>query len=505
MKRVLLLLLLAVAHCGFAMDLVTPSGKLQGALSSRATDIAVFKGIPYAIAPIGARRWTYAEAHPGWQGVRNAGRFSPACAQHPYPEGSFFARSSEPTSEDCLYLNVWSSLPEGEALPVMVWIHGGALTRGSGSAATYDGTELAKKGVVLVTINYRLGVFGYMAHPELSAEVRSNSSGNYGTSDQIQALRWVKENIAAFGGDPENVTIFGESAGAWSVNHLVGSPEAEGLFHRAIGQSGGNFRKLPELKTGENSAESRGVALQQKLGLPSLAAMRQLDAHELLQGDDGRSYRAIVDGKFIPDQLYRMFELGKFNRVPVMLGYNAEEGTTLGALRMMPKNVQDYEASLQRRFGREVKEVLRLYPSDDVRKSVLALSSDAGFGWNMHYWAEKSVLHGAATFMYYFTHQPLGRELGAFHAAEIVYVFNNASHASGFDSEPSVQLANAMADYWVRFATFGNPNGAELGAWPNYSINAKEYREFGSAGGRSAKGLMLDSYPVFERLYRQER
>ncbi len=503
--RILLLLLLAVSQPGLAMELVTPSGKLQGAASPRSSDIAVFKGIPYAVAPTGARRWTYAERHPGWQGVRNATRFSPACAQHPYPEGSFFARSSEPASEDCLYLNVWSSMPEGDALPVMVWIHGGALTRGSGSAATYDGTELAKKGVVLVTINYRLGVFGYMAHPELSAEVRSNSSGNYGTSDQIQALRWVKNNIAAFGGDPNNVTIFGESAGSWSVNHLVSSPEAEGLFHRAIGQSGGNFRKLPELKRGENSAESRGVALQQKLGLGSIAAMRQLDGHELLQADDGRSYRAIVDGKFIPEQLYRMFERGQFNRVPVMLGYNAEEGTTLGALRMLPKSAQAYKATLQQRFGSAADEIGRLYPSNDIRKSILALSSDAGFGWNMHYWAAKSVQHGADAFMYYFTHQPLGAELGAFHAAEIVYAFNNVSYTPAFGSGPNPQLAKEISDYWVRFATYGNPNGKAPGVWPGYTSEAKGYMEFAAQGGAPGQGLMRDSYPVFERLYQQER
>lgn len=503
--RLLLLLLMTCAQQVLAIEVLTPSGTLVGAISERSDAIAVFKSIPYAVAPTGARRWAYAEAHPGWEGKRSATRFSPACAQHPYPEGSFFTRPSEPTSEDCLYLNVWSSMPSDKALPVMVWIHGGALTRGSGSGATYDGTELAKKGVVLVTINYRLGVFGYMAHPALSAEAATGTSGNYGTSDQIQALRWVKDNIAAFGGDPNNVTIFGESAGSWSVNHLVSSPAAKGLMHRAIGQSGGNFRKIPELRTGKNPAESRGMALQKKLGVASIAAMRDLDIQDVLKVDDGRSYRAIVDGNIIPDQLYRIFERGDFNRVPVMLGYNAEEGTTLGSLQMMPKSAQGYEDWLQRRFGERWNEILQRYPSTEVRKSVLALSSDAGFGWNMHYWAAKSVQYGADAFMYYFTHQPLGTELGAFHAAEIVFAFNNVAHTPTFAGARNLKLAEDMSDQWVRFASYGNPNGVAQVSWPNYSLDVKGYMEFGSKGSRANSGLMQGKYEVFEDIYQRER
>jgi para-nitrobenzyl esterase len=503
--RALLVLILVFSPFASAVELTTPSGKLLGAVSQRSDAISVFKGIPYAIAPTGVRRWTYAEAHPGWKGVRDASRFSPACVQHPYPENSFFARSSEPNSEDCLYLNVWSSLPKGKNAPVMVWIHGGALTRGSGSGAPYDGTELAKKGVVLVTINYRLGVFGYMAHPELSAETASKNSGNYGTSDQIQALHWIKDNIAAFGGDPNNVTIFGESAGSWSVNHLVASPEAKGLFHRAIGQSGGNFRKIPELKSGERSGESRGVALQSKLNLSSVAAMRQLDAQALLLADDGRSYRAIVDGKIIPAQLYQLFEAGNFNQVPVMLGYNAEEGTTLGALQAMPDSSAAYKAMLRQRFGQHADDVLALYPSTDVRGSVLALSADTGFGWNMHYWASKSAQHSVDAFLYYFTHQPLGPELGAFHAAEIVYAFNNVQHTPNFASAQNQNLADQMSSYWVNFATNGDPNGVAAGAWPRYSAETKPYLEFASEGAQSGSRLMQDSYELFEALYQSER
>ncbi len=488
-----------------AAQIVTPSGKLLGVTSDRSDSVSVFKNIPYAIAPTGARRWTYAEAHPGWRGVRNASTFSPACIQHPYPEGSFFSRSSAPASEDCLYLNVWSSMPKEEALPVMVWIHGGALTRGSGSNQAYDGAALVGKGVVVVTINYRLGVFGYMAHPELSGETVSNSSGNYGISDQIQALRWVRDNIAAFGGDPDNVTIFGESAGSWSVNHLVSSPEAKGLFHRAIGQSGGNFRKIPVLRGGENSAESRGIALQKNLDVASVAAMRKLDAHVVLQADDGRSYRAIVDGKILPAQLYTLFEEGKFNRVPVMLGYNAEEGTTLGALQTMPTDEDSYEDMLTRYFGEDAARVLAAYPADDIRGSVLALSSDAGFGWNMHFWATKSEQHASDAYLYYFTAQPLGPELGAFHAAEIVYAFNNIRYSPNYGTSNDETLAEQMSDFWVNFSTYGDPNGAIAGAWLPYDPRRKPYMKFGVAGAETGEGLMKEGYEVLEQIYRKER
>ena len=205
-------------------------------------DVHVFRGIPFAAPPVGELRWRPPQTVVAWQGVRDCNEFGPACPQEPYPAASLYAREPEPMSEDCLYLNVWTSdLDDGAKRPVMVWIHGGALTRGSGSRPTYDGTALAQKGVVLVTINYRLNVFGYFAHPELIAESSHNASGNYGVLDQIAALAWVKRNIAAFGGDPDRVTIFGESAGSWSVNCLMATPLAADTFQRAIGQSGAAF------------------------------------------------------------------------------------------------------------------------------------------------------------------------------------------------------------------------------------------------------------------------
>ena len=506
MARILFLLLVITTANSLAVEVQTPSGSLVGKSYESSETISVFKNIPYAIPPVGARRWTYAEPIPAWKGKRNATTFSPSCQQHPYPEGSFFSRPSEPTSEDCLYLNIWSPMTpaKDKNLPVMVWIHGGALTRGSGASAAYDGTELAKKGVVLVTINYRLGVFGYMAHPELSAESEHKSSGNYGTSDQIQALRWVQNNISAFGGNPDNVTIFGESAGSWSVNHLVASPLANGLFHRAIGQSGGNFRPLPQLTGSDNAAEARGANLQKSLGVSSISELRMLDAHQILSADDGRSYRAIVDGHILPDQLYHLFEQGRFNKVPLMVGYNAEEGTTLGALRYMPKDAEGLKRLMQDRYKGQAGILNQLYPGDQLRDSVLRLSADSGFGWNMHHWANKTDQHGVDAYMYYFVHRPLGDELGAFHAAEIPYAFNNPK-ALNFNTKTDQSLADVMSDFWVNFAIHGNPNGISTDKWNKYSGSTKNYMEFGSKGSKPGTGLMQGSYEAFETHYAQER
>src|SRR5271155_632494 len=255
--------LLPAVTAGAAEDSVrVESGVLSG-VSGLSPEVKVFKGIPYAAAPLGDLRWRAPKAPPKWEGVRPASKFGATCMQAPYAEGSPYRSAPEPMSEDCLFLNVWTAARSmQEHRPVMVWIHGGALTRGSGSTPVYDGEELAKKGVVLVTINYRLGVFGFFAHPELTRESDRNSSGNYGFLDQIAALDWVQHNIAAFGGDPKRVTIFGESAGSWSVNYLMATPLARGLFQRAIGESGGDFDSARKLA----DAEQLGVKFGQTIG-----------------------------------------------------------------------------------------------------------------------------------------------------------------------------------------------------------------------------------------------
>jgi len=258
-----------------------------GLISGSVVDgVRSYKGIPFAAPPVGELRWKAPRPVGAWEGVRECDAFGPDCPQAPYSESSIYYSPPRKQSEDCLYLNVWTAAKAGEKRPVMVWIHGGALTRGSGATRSYDGTALAKKGVVLVTINYRLGPLGYFAHPELSAESPHRSSGNYGVLDQIAALKWTQKNIAAFGGDPGRVTIFGESAGSWSVNALVASPLAKGLFQRAIGQSGGTFGPMTYLKEdrdGRQSAEKIGAAFAKAAGADSIKALRALPAERIVE------------------------------------------------------------------------------------------------------------------------------------------------------------------------------------------------------------------------------
>ena len=259
-------------------DRSTPQGDLIGKLAPTNDTVRMFLGIPYAAPPIASARWKPPATPESWTGERMATDYGPNCMQEPYPKGSFFYRPVRLSSEDCLYLNVWTSAHSDEKRPVMVWIHGGALTRGSGARATYDGSNLAQKGIVLVTINYRLGVFGYFAHPELISESPNDAAGNYGLLDQVRALEWVQDNIAAFGGDPDNVTIFGESAGSWSVNLLSASPLAKGLFHKAIGERGA--RLDPRMTLSEATRD--GSDLAAALGAASLADMRAVSAQQLL-------------------------------------------------------------------------------------------------------------------------------------------------------------------------------------------------------------------------------
>ena len=316
----------------------TAQGNVDGVLVD---GIRSYKGIPFAAPPVGDRRWRPPQPVEAWgQRTLRAHSFGPECMQTPYGAGSFFGGPPAPTAEDCLYLNVWTGADDAsERRPVMVWIHGGALTRGSGSTGIYDGTALAEKGAVVVTINYRLGPFGYLAHPLLSAESEHGSSGNYGVLDQVAALEWVRDNIAGFGGDPERVTIFGESAGSWSVNTLMATPLAAGLFHGAIGQSGGRFgpmMRLSEAPEGGRSAEEIGAAFLGALGAETLDDMRRLSAASVLAGLEtpaGRGFRTAenVDGWVLPTDVTTAFAEGTHNNVPVLVGFNADEMTSLSS------------------------------------------------------------------------------------------------------------------------------------------------------------------------------
>jgi para-nitrobenzyl esterase len=520
MKKIIVLMMLLApglfTDVAFAQDdsprVETPQGKLIGTRSVRNPRVAEFKGIPYAEPPVGQLRWQPPEAALGWSGERMADNFGPDCMQQPYAEGSFFYRPARISSEDCLYLNVWSAATPNESRPVMVWLHGGALTRGSGAIDTYDGAGLALKDVVVVTVNYRLGVFGFFAHPELIAESANFSAGNYGILDQLQALRWVQENIAAFGGDPTNVTIFGESAGAWSVHLLTASPLANGLFHKAIAQSGARLDTRVELDRQTSagpSATSAGAALAAQLDAQSLAELRAMPARELMDAAMAANFRTdgIVDGWVIPEQPYAIFSAGRQNRVPVLVGFNSEEGTTLGAAANVPATPQAYEARLQAQYSDLADMVLEIYPATDIRKAVLDNFRDATFGWNMVTWANLTRHIDQAAYLYYFTHRPPGPDadaLGAYHAAEIAYVFNNLQTLRHRATAEDFRLADVMSDYWVSFAHNGVPVARSQPEWRPYSNAERNYLLFGPEI-RAQTDLMPDTWAVFDRIMDRRR
>ncbi|HEX6894559.1 MAG TPA: carboxylesterase family protein [Bryobacteraceae bacterium] len=436
------------------------SGAISGAAGSN-PEVRVYKGIPYAAPPVGDLRWKSPKPVTKWDGVKKADAFGSTCMQSPYPEGSPYHGPAEATSEDCLYLNVWTAAKSAkEKRPVMVWIHGGALTRGSGSTPVYDGEKFAEKGVVLVTINYRLGIFGYFAHPELTKESDRNASGNYGFLDQIAALEWVQRNIAAFGGDSKRVTIFGESAGSWSVNVLVASPLTKGLFARAIGESGAQFGRVTPLA----QAEAAGMAIAKRANANSIAELRAKSAEDLMKLTVGAS--SVVDGYFLPQDVKSIYAAGKQNDVPLLIGSNADEGTAF-----TPPNVQadGFRKTAKSRYGDDADAYLKIYPAssdDEAHKSSAQAMRDQTFGWEMRTWARMQNQTGKSkVYVYYFSKVPpgeFGPKLGAYHASEIGYVFETLQGGTDTDHK----LSDEMSSYWVNFATAGDPNGKSLPKWP---------------------------------------
>lgn len=454
-----------------------------GAVRGEAIDgVNVFKGLPYAMAPTGWRRWRPPVDMPRWRQTRDAAQFGPACHQ-PIARGeSIYAGEAPTLSEDCLFLNIWS--PQGAtAAPVFVWIHGGALATGASSEAMYDGARMAAaQGMVVVSINYRLGVLGYLAHPELSAESRRNISGNYGLMDQIAALKWIKANAAAFGGDPDNVTIAGESAGALSVMYLMASPEARGLFHKAIAQSA-YMISTPELRSsrhGDPAAEMVGVWLQDQLGRRSLTELRTMDAQELTTSAQAKGYApwGTIDGKILPEQLVEIFDRGQQAPVPLLAGFNQGE---IRSLRFLlppspPADATAYEAAIRAAYGPLVDTFLQLYPSADLAESLLATPRDGLYGWTSERLMRRQERTGQKGFLYLFDHgYPAMDDKGlhAFHAAEIPYVFGTTDRTPPLwpaipDTPTERGLSAAMMSYWGSFARTGAPTAPGQPDWPAY-------------------------------------
>jgi para-nitrobenzyl esterase len=473
---------LVFAFCGYVFAAAPETVRVDGGQISGTTEggMRVFKGIPFAAPPVGDLRWKAPQRVVAWNGVKAANAFGPQCLQTPYPPGSPYATEPAPMSEDCLYLNVWTAANAGDKRPVMVWIHGGAWTRGAGSTPTYDGIALSKKGVVVVTTNYRLGPLGFLAHPELTAESPQHASGNYAILDHIAALTWVQRNIAAFGGDPQRVTIFGESAGSWSVNVVQATPLAKGLFARAIGESGAQFARTQMLA----AAEKAGVAFATAAGADSLKALRAVPAEKLASMPAFRT-GVTVDGWVLPDDVRAIFAQKKQSNVPVLVGSNANEWTTLSNPAAFPKTMDEFRARMAAQFPGVAPELDAAYPvksEADIAGAMLGLGRDQTFTLEMRTWARMVTEGGNKAYLYQFTRVPPGPNpaWGAYHASEIQYAFGNVGKRP-WAQETDRRLADQMTSYWTNFAIAGDPNGNGLPKWIPYDQAAEAYLELGDA------------------------
>lgn len=490
-----------------------PAGKLRG---YRDGLVSVFKGIPYAQPPVADLRWKPPQALPKWRGAREATNFGPACIQ---PQGGppniYTGADKLPVSEDCLTLNVWRPAKARKA-PVFVWIHGGSLVAGSSREPMYDGRKLAERGVVVVSINYRLGVLGWMAHPELSGENAGGVSGNYGLLDQIAALNWVQRNAAAFGGDPDNVTIAGESAGGLSVMYLLASPAARGLFNKAIAQSA-YMISTPELKQaahGAPAAEAVGQFVAKGVQAPDLAALRAMDAQALTDqaAKLGFAPFGVVDGKVLPRQLVETFDRGEQARVPILAGFNEGEVRTLRILApQAPATAEAYEQQIREKYGDLAAAFLALYPAADYKESILATTRDALYGWTAERLVRSQSAAGVDGYLYLFDHgYPAMDDAGlhAFHASELPYVFGTPSRVGprwpAIPETPGERaLSDAMIGYWTSFAKGGVPVAAGAARWLPYK-QGDAFMWFRDAPTAST-GLMPGMFALNEQVMCRKR
>ena len=454
----------------------TSFGTLEGEHIGK---VFAFKGIPYAKPPVGDLRWRPPEQVSGWPGVLKATQFGARCMQGAiFPDMKF--RDKGP-SEDCLYLNVWTpNISTAAHLPVLVWIYGGGFQAGATSEPRQDGAKLTAKGVVVVSMNYRLGVFGFFSHPDLTAESAHHASGNYGLLDQAAALAWVQKNIAAFGGDPAKVTIFGESAGSISVSAQMASPRSEGLFQKAIGESGsvfmlGNNRIQPLRQT-----EKMGAQFATKLGVATLAALRAIPADRLLSAaltNKGERFWPNIDGWFIPDAPSAIYAAGKQAHVPLLAGWNADEQGYQGLLAHEAPTPEKYQAKVRAAYGANAAEILKQFPGDtddQVRHSARDLASDRFIAFSTWRWLELQLKTGnAAVYRYHFEQappQPSGQPShGAYHSADIEYVFETLDSKDLPWTPADRKLSDIISSYWTNFAKTGDPNGAGLPNWPGYT------------------------------------
>lgn len=481
--------LLALAACGTAIaqdgapQVAVSSGPLVGKTATvGGVALQEFLGIPYAAAPVGPLRWKPPQPIAGWSEPRDASAFGPRCMQLPLFGDMVFR--SRGMSEDCLYLNVWApAAPANGKRPVLVYFYGGGYVAGDGSEPRYDGASMASKGLVTVTVNYRLGVFGFLAAPGLAAESPQHATGNYGLLDQVAALRWVRDNIARFGGDPARITIGGESAGSISVSALMASPLSKRLIAGAIGESGALIAPIaPQPRA---AAEASGSAFMAQLHADSIDALRAMPAQALLQATDPQARPAFdfapdVDGLFLTEAPAETFAHGEQAKVPLLLGSNSQEGFYPAILHDRPPTPANYRAALDTLFGDRAAEALRLYPgatADEVKRSATALAGDLFIAHSTWRWME---LHhrtgGQPVYFYYYAHpRPAKRnpapgerrDAGAVHSGEIEYALGNLDGNAVYAWTPVDRaVSRTMQDYFAQFVRRGDPNRAGLPQWP---------------------------------------
>jgi para-nitrobenzyl esterase len=485
-----------VSRCGAIAALVVctalqavgaPVQVAQGQLEGKEEQgLRVFRGIPFAAPPVDALRWREPQAAASWTGVRKAEQFGPACAQgQAGPDG----RLGAGVSEDCLYLNVWTPAQNArEKLPVLVWIYGGGFAGGRTSDPLFDGGPLARKGVVYVSLAYRVGVMGFLAHPALSAENRqlhgAAASGNYGLLDLVAGLKWIKQNIAAFGGDPGKVTIWGESAGAIAVSMLAVAPQAKGLFHGAISDSGGSFgpTRTPTAP-GENVpplavAEQAGVTLAGKLGATTLEALRAKPPGEVMaqaRGINGIGW-PVLDRWVIPDDQHVLYEKGAYHDTPILVGINSDEGASFSRTT----DPAQFQADTRTRFSAQAERIFKAYPPDasgSIKQAARDVLREASFGWHTWVWAKlQNARGGSPAYVYFMDQRPPypadsrnADVAGVPHGAELPYVFQHLELTPLPWTDADRRISDAMATYWTNFAKTGNPNGTGLPRWPAFT------------------------------------
>ena len=478
--KILFFFLTLITFSAFAQKTVnTANGKVEG---TEKHGLRIFKGIPFATPPIGNLRWKAPQAVKNWTGILKCTEFSASPMQIlPRPITYWteeFQPKPEPPSEDCLYLNIWTTAKK-EKQPVFVWIYGGALSHGSANCAIYDGEEMAKKGVVFVSINYRVGVLGFMAHPELTKESGYNASGNYGFLDQMESLRWIQKNISAFGGDPNNVTIAGQSAGAVSVCALVASPLAKGLFHKAIAQSGGLLSNFKRSNLAES--EQQGMKFMQKAGVNSIEELRNKSVIELQNLSSSTfSNSSTLDGYFLPTNLMQHFEKGLHNDVPLLTGWTSDDG----AIReIAPITLENYKNEAKTNFGDKADAFLNIFSAKTDEEAFALKTKLAMFqsrAMSSHLWA--GFNKKSKSYLYQYSHVPPDKpnfpNYGAFHAYEVPYVLHTLKKWHRPWQQTDWDLENKMASYWVNFAKTGNPNGKGLPEWKAYNKETGNTMEF---------------------------